>query len=296
VLRQVGNEQCLELFDPWHRRSQWKSPHFALNSLTTLVKNEMFGVLEPDGHFLLIDLQNGNNIVDAKVQREESLSEILVYPLGEQIILILHSPHRSAPPAGVSVYPMPGASYKQIMRGNVYAFDRSGNRLWEDPVLVENRHLVMSQPSRLPVLVFASRIREIENNRSRYKSWVLCIDKRTGRKVVDGKFPSSSSSPSLIAIVGDPEKHRVELQLTTGTVGLTFTDKPPDEGKEPKPPASKTSKQAEEAAKATKSDPPGDVETEEEVDAPALNQRRDAKQPPVPRKAGSAVVKGVAVD
>ena len=56
---------------------------------------------------------------------------------------------------------------------------------------------------------------------------VKCIDKRSGRVVHSGKFPSMVSSYEL---VGDPEKKTVELRLNRAVLRLQLTDEeiPPE--------------------------------------------------------------------
>ena len=121
--------------------------------------------------------------------------------------------------------PIPGSLYRAIERGRVYALDAAGGLVWPRPVEIEDQHLLLNQPARLPVLTFACQpYRQKVNGSGGYHAAVLCIDKRTGRKVYDDE--NSNEATSIFEVTGEPAKKTVTLRLQSSTVTLTFTDDP----------------------------------------------------------------------
>ena len=229
----AGNHRMLELIDPWDHSKAWPSRKFAPDALLDLVEQEhAAAVLEPDGRFVLVDLSDGRALIDARLEPEPALSGILVLPSQENYILVTQriesattrDPNRQ-------VRPVPSTQSVRIGRGWVYAFDRQGKLLWASPQTVQDQYLPLDQPSRLPILTFATVVRE-RKDRGKFKTGVsvLAIDKRNGRKVLDTTFDSSTNR---FRLVGDPQKKTVQLELQSSMVTMTFTDAPlPPEPKE----------------------------------------------------------------
>ena len=149
------------------------------------------------------------------------LADIYVTAMGDQYILVTNRQPGTRNNQEV-VQPLPGAAHRPVSSGLVYGFDRRGKMLWPAPRKVENTHLVLDQPERLPIVTFACLSYRRGNGMSSFTCPILCIDKRTGRVVFRERIPAV---PSALDISGDPEKHTVQLRLQ-GAVTLTFTDKP----------------------------------------------------------------------
>jgi outer membrane protein assembly factor BamB/tetratricopeptide (TPR) repeat protein len=219
----IGIEAALELFDPWEQRQVWAVQKLSPRAKLDLVAEEAIGVLEPDGHFLLIGLPDGRTIVDAKLQREHGVASICVFRSGDQYVLLcIDSPPR--PSRNRIVQVLPGNSSLPVGSGRVYAFDLEGKPLWPEPVQITDQHLLLNQPGRLPVLTFACSLYHTQGNSVQHQLKVLCIDKRAGRVVYDEqKLPYTTNS---FGLSGDPTRNTVELQLSRQRVTLTFTDQP----------------------------------------------------------------------
>jgi hypothetical protein len=83
---------------------------------------------------------------------------------------------------------------------------------------------VLSQPSDLPVLAFATTVFDPTNGRGRnQQSLLLFLDKRTGRVVYEGSLPNTIPG---IDLVGDPQRNQVQLKTPGVAVKLTFTGEP----------------------------------------------------------------------
>jgi outer membrane protein assembly factor BamB/tetratricopeptide (TPR) repeat protein len=223
VWRHADERRVLEMVDPWQNRPLWPPKEFAPDARLRSVEEEAVAVYEPAGRFVLIDLMDGRTVIDAELEPETSPAEILVLPSPNQYIVLLYDRGGSADPARRTFH-MHGVTSEQIRRGQVYAFDREGNRLWPSPVTVEDQWLPLSQPRRLPVLTFACTVQERRPNaRAQSKISVLCIDKRNGREIFRDQFDGATNSFDL---VGDADKNTVELRLQRTTVTMTFTNEP----------------------------------------------------------------------
>jgi len=216
-----GNQCVLTLVDPFEGRDLWRGRKFAANAVVTVVNNEVVGVMEPGGRFVLVSLPDGRTIADLKLEAEPSLNGISL-DVGDQYLLLAHSSQGEA--NAPQFQPMPGGLYMPIHRGRLYAIDRQGKLQWPAPVAIKNQFLVTNQPSGLPVVTFACQTyQQRPNGQSRYKASVLCIDKRNGRTAFQKTFDNPTG---LFEVTGDAAKKTVALTMQQNTVTLTFTDKP----------------------------------------------------------------------
>ena len=223
VWRTAGGHRVLEMVDPWESRKLWPSHKFAAEATLRHVAGEAVAVFEPAGRFVLVNLADGQTMIDTKLEPEHPLSEIVVLPSPDHYLLLLYDRN---PMANESrrTFQIHGVTSERVARGQVYAFDRQGNKLWPSPVAVENQWLPLSQPNRLPVLVFACMVQERRaNTPTQSKTSILCIDRRNGREICREEFPNPSSR---FRLVGDPEKGTVRLELQKDTITMTFTDQP----------------------------------------------------------------------
>ena len=243
IWRPDGQQHKLALFDLWQQKDVWQARNFDAGAKYALVGHEAIGVLEPNGHFVLVSLPDGRTMIESTVRPEPSLVGIYVLHLQDQYFLVAHSPQRPGTTVRPS-QPLPGTLYGPIASGRVYAFDAQGKVQWPKPVEVERQQVLLSQPSRLPVLTFASQVYQRRSNGSgSYHVSVLCIDKRTGRKVCEEKFANSTG---IFELYGDPEKKTVDVVTQRNRVTMTFTG-------EPLPPETEERKETE---KEKKKEPP----------------------------------------
>ena len=218
-----GNQRVLTLVDPLEGRDLWRGRKFAANAHACVVNNEVAGVMEPGGRFVLVSLPDGRTIADLKLEAEPSLTEVTLFASGEQYFLLTRSSRGEA--NAPQFQPMPGSLYKPIYRGQLYAIDRNGKLQWPGPAKIKNQYIMMDQPANLPILTFASLMYEQKpNGQSRYRASVQCVDKRNGRTVFKKKFENATG---IFMVSGDAAKKTVDLTMQQNTVTLTFTDKPP---------------------------------------------------------------------
>ena len=169
-------------------------------------------------------LPDGRTIADAKLDPEPSVAESCVLKSGDQYFLVTNqaaerTPQPAAPRATGARLCLQGDH-----PGRLYAFDSHGQLQWPTAVTIQNQHLLLNQPPRLPVLTLACQVCDQRpNSPGRYQVKVFCVDKRTGRTIYRKNFDNPTG---VFSLVGDPENKTVSLNLQRNKVTLTFTDKP----------------------------------------------------------------------
>jgi outer membrane protein assembly factor BamB len=214
----------LELFDPWTQQSVWPARTFHAAARVALAGEEAVGVLEPDGHFVLVELPSGRTIADLKLEPDHLLSEIFLVRSGAEYLLLTQGNTREPAFNPFPAQALGNMTSHFIPAGRLYAIDLQGKLLWPAPVKIRGRWLPVSQPAEVPVITFAhQQFEQRQPGRWIVKTCVRCIDKRSGRIVYQN---DQLKQTYLMEIVGDPEKKTVELRMLSETVTLTFTDKP----------------------------------------------------------------------
>ena len=121
------------------------------------------------------------------------------------------------PPQGMFCYP--------IRRARIYALDLQGKLAWPAPVDVDHQQFLLSQPGRLPVLLFAVFHYDNHGGQMTLRTSLVAVDRRNGRIVYD-KDLSGPMRWMGVEIHGDPAEKTVRIATNNETVNLTFTDKP----------------------------------------------------------------------
>jgi hypothetical protein len=227
-----GGARTLTLIDPLEGRDVWPGKKFPNDARCSVVNDEVVGIMQKDGRFVLIHLPDGKTIADVKLEAEPLLNDITLMASGGKYYLLTQSlPDGKSPP--VSIQPMPSCVRKPIHRGRLYAFDEQGKQFWAKPTVIENQFLLLDQPDRLPVISFACQTyKQRANGTSRQKMSLLAIDKRNGAVAYKASFPNSMG---ILDFKGDEATKTIELVMQQTSVKLTFTDKPlppPESAKE----------------------------------------------------------------
>ncbi len=220
-----NNGRVLSLFDPWRQQAVWPSRTFVSGALVSLVGSEAVGVLEPGGHFVLVALADGRTIADLKldVRRDIQATDLHVTRMGDQYIVLVNDNRvqrneieNTQQPQGVTCYP--------VRRGRIYALDLKGKPAWPAPCDVDHQQFLLSQPGRLPVLLFATLHYPV-GARQTMRTSLVAVDRRDGRIVYD-KDLSGPLRWMGVEIDGDPAGKSVRILTNSEIVKLTFTDKP----------------------------------------------------------------------
>jgi len=238
-----NDHQSLRLYDLGEEKMVWGPMRFDLNTRPSLIEKEAVGLLEPNGQFTLLRIEDGRVLVKDNLEiGQMSLQGLHLMRFGDQYYVIL-----SGIPPGfqhMPQQPIPGMYVGQVPFGRVYAYTKEGKRAWPKPLELQQQNILFNQPSGVPVLIFATQLFERRGQGGTFHVHLLAIDKQTGRKILEEKFPYTTN---IFQITGDPEKHTVDILLQRDKITLTFTDEPwpaeqPAESTsvEPKPRVKKT--------------------------------------------------------
>ncbi len=227
-----GQQRRLIMLDPLSDQQVW-SKTINRRAKTWVVENDEIGILEPTGHFTIVALRDGETRVTANVLPEPRLANIVLLRSSQQYHLLTNRVVRRSQ-AGEVVSSARGGRHHMLLTGRVYAFDRATGKLqWPIPATITRQGLVLPQPADLPALVFVNRITKtsLVGNRKQGTTSVLCLDKRTGRKIFHRKdFPFETPSYRL---AGDRSAQTLTLTLPQTAVTLRFSN----QSLAPEPPA-----------------------------------------------------------
>jgi hypothetical protein len=215
----------------------WKSQDVALGEFTTVgmkgttVDDEALAIYEPNGRFRMMSLNDGRKLIDDQLEPEASLGEIVVEATPDQFLLVARHGTTQHPQINNQQFmPMNVQGFDasvQLVSGNVYAFNRAtGKRLWSVPALVEHEYMVLDQGQELPVILFIRPPRrDAPQVGGEGKGWILCLDRRNGRALLDEEVPLQINNYHF-AITGDRQTNTVSLTASNRTYSLQFTDDP----------------------------------------------------------------------
>jgi tetratricopeptide (TPR) repeat protein len=233
-----GNRKTeILLADPW-KRQDFVLGDFAADMRGTIVDDEALAIFEPSGRFRIVSLNDGHKLIDEQLEGEAAVADITVEASPDQYTLVVRRPA-----AGARHFNMPHGYHREMnngmpdihgfdvsvqrVDGNVYAFHRASGKLaWSVPALVEDEYMVLDQGQQLPVILF---VRPPPRNAPQMggegKGWILCLDRRTGRALLDEEVPLQINN-CHIGITGDRQTNTVLLTASSHTFSLQFTDDP----------------------------------------------------------------------
>ena len=213
----------LKLIDPWKNVDIW-SRSFASRPRTWMVDDDVIGTMETSGKFVLLSLADGQALIDELLEPEPSLGAIYLMRSSDQYLLITNG---QAPPRSNNRRVLPASRNPStpLVSGHVYAFDRQTLKpMWPVPATISQRSLSLSQPRELPVLTFVQHFVPNNNQRQRKrKTSVLCLDKRTGRKLYATELTIANGPYRLL---GDKAEKTVSFVTASSAFKLKFSDEP----------------------------------------------------------------------
>jgi outer membrane protein assembly factor BamB len=258
------NRTIVRLYDPLTGADVWKQSYAARSLVAGSEDPSLVGVVEPDGKFHVVDLRVRKEVMAGQLDKEDE-AEHLPHLRNVQSVHMLFDrqnfyfacqgqapkgANNNAPAGGLVVGNngmLSGVMTQQGMRtmpvnGYFYAFERgSGEIAWN--AKVENQFLILDQFGDSPLVLFATRRQEVENQggrmQVRYPVGVLGIEKRSGRTVFEDKNVfTSPNGNSFFAVRLDARANTVELlSYQTRVAFYPALDKNGKEAKESKPAA-----------------------------------------------------------
>lgn len=210
--------------DAWTGQHAWERQYHA-NSRVWAVEDQAVGVLEQGRRFVLVDAATGQLLVDAEVEAGPNLIDLFVLRSPTHDLLLLnHAPQNQN---NKMFQPVPYQAWGiPLLNGRVYGFERKPNeqiRAASWVAHVKNQGMLLTQPTGLPVLVFATSVWEQVNGRQQPSGIATCLDKRTGRFIYEQQTAGQLQS---VECVGDPEAGCVTVRTLRASTVLTFTDAP----------------------------------------------------------------------
>jgi outer membrane protein assembly factor BamB len=220
----VPGQMVLRLYDPVTDSDVW-ARKFVVGSKGWIIENSEVAVLEPEGRFVIIDLESGEDRVKATLEEEEALSGIYVLASSQHYILVTNTPVTQTDPE-THISPAPSGYFSPLVNGRAYAFDReTGKSVWAEPVDIDRYGLPLQQSSELPTVVFLRQIRKTENGRSKgIATSMLCLDKRSGKVLYQSD--DISTQTRAFEMVGNPDDRTISFQLPGKTLQLKFPNTP----------------------------------------------------------------------
>lgn len=204
-----GDTGSVFAVDPGTGERVWNK-EFNGDARMVAVEAAEVAILEPRGHFTILDVRDGTARVDADVGLVEALESIAVVRSAERYVLVTFAP----PPGFVrrNQFNINSWARMQSAHGPVWAFDRaSGRPLWA--TRVENQSFDVNQPEDLPVMTFSSYSYEQPRpgvTMAGQFMTVKLLDVRNGQTILESKFPSSQVA------------HRFNVDLAEKTIAIDF--------------------------------------------------------------------------
>ncbi len=229
IWRKSGDEKFrLILSDPWKQQETMLGEYVA-GSKGTVVGNDAVAMFEPGGRFQMLSLIDGHKLLDESLEAEPMLQTIAVQETADQEVLIVTRPTRQRATEGrANAAPvLMGDPNSPLVSGHVYAFSRAtGKPVWSTSAVVEQYYALLGHGQDLPVLLFLRPMqrRSIQGS-GEMKSAVLCLDRRTGRALLDEDLNQPLNNFNF-ELNGDRQAKTVSLLLPSQTLTLRFTDDP----------------------------------------------------------------------
>lgn len=221
----------LAVFDPATGRRE-PLGDFPADARATMVGGEELAVLDGRGRMTLLRIADGKTIFSRMLdQMPDGLEGLHVLPWNDRLIVVAARQETAEERQEVdrlgAIMGMPHAwgieDATPVVTGSVWSLDRaSGESLWSMPVSVLRHGLLLGQPARLPVLVFARQVHSTRGD-DRPKLGLLCLDKRTGHELyANDRLPLDANTLSTCEVSGDPAGHRILFDIGPDRISLTF--------------------------------------------------------------------------
>ncbi len=215
----------VRLYDPWSEQDLWQRVYRAESRGYVTPDNEL-AIVEPDGHFTLLDLRSGEPRIDVHLALgNRPLVSVYLLSSNDQDLLVCGS--RPEAERGLTIASFPDAQTAPLIDAAVYAFDRgTGQAQWQVPAVIQGYSLPINQPADVPLLVFLRQVFRAQGARQgRPKLSLLCLDKRDGRLLQEVDDLNYSFGSFLV--VGDDRERTVSVRLlNVHNYEFKFTDEP----------------------------------------------------------------------
>ena len=224
--RRVDRRWELSSFDCLSRDLLWKHA-FEKNSKVDITQNRFVAVAEPTGRCAIIDIHNGQLVVDQPIEANVSSNEVHLFAGTDSFVLAVQQPAEIDRKRPVAPFNGNGIDFtRTAFAGQVYVFDRqTGLAIWDRPAEVEGLPLMLTQAVDLPVIAFAGNILRRDKQGAKQQMGIALLEKSSGRMLFqDETLPQSPHH--FFLHVPDPEANEVVVEMNSRKIKLAFTDRP----------------------------------------------------------------------
>ncbi len=211
----------LYLFDPWNGETVWQE-EMAAGTQVALIRHGRVAALSPEGRFHVFRADSGELFTSAELDVGPKLDHLHVATYGETFLVFANRAPEATAPRIVAHQPSRAVS----VHGSLHGVSPEGTVLWN--VEIANQQLDPDLAPDLPVLLF-STLRRHQTPRpdgrmsTKVQHSVLCIDKRSGRTLLDETFDASHGAEMLIQGV-DPKAGVIEIQTRHTSIRIAGTN------------------------------------------------------------------------
>ncbi len=236
--RRADRRWELSAVDSWQGKTLWKH-EFEKNSQADTAQNRFVTVAEPTGRCVIVDISNGELVVDQPIKANVSLKEIHLLVGTKNFLIAAQQPSKIDNMRRVSsINGTNGTDFtRSAFAGQIYLFDRdTGLAVWDRPAEVEGLPLMLTQAVNLPAVVFAGNIRRQSTQGTKNHTGIMLLEKSSGRILYhEESLPPSPRHffPKVPEDNAAGNSNKMVIEMNTQQINLTFTDRP----RAPEPPA-----------------------------------------------------------
>lgn len=244
-LENLGHNAVCKLIDPLVEDKEeqvlWKADDLDSSATQEVVSGKWLVTVSKKHEVRVFEIATGKELINHKLEVRKSEDNNPFGPGGYRknvfwetsdgfMMLLVTNPMISHS-EDLRIYQLSGVQCQTVGMGCLMAFDHNGKPMWDKPTPIERTHFILNQPADMPVTLFGARaysMIEDEQGRRRssgHETWLLGVDRRTGRVVLDHILEGTSSNG--FAFSAEPDNNTMRIASSQATLDLTFTDEEP---------------------------------------------------------------------
>lgn len=207
----------VRLIDPWSNETVWRR-EMAPGTQVCMVRPNGIAALDPEGWFAVLRTDSGEPMMETKLDVQPQLEQIHVETFGADYLIVANRPPDPAVRRVIIHTPIPAVN----VHGSLHCVSAEGALRWTAEVL--DQQLELDLPPELPVLLLSKRrqhrIPRPEGGfTSRNEYALLCLDKRTGRTILDETVQTHGQEMEIRAV--DPRGGLIEVMTRPMSIRIT---------------------------------------------------------------------------
>ena len=180
--RRVDRRWELSAVDALNGDVSWKY-EFAKNTKVDVAQNRFVVAIEPTGHCTILDISNGEQIVNQAIDASISLENVYLLAGSKHFVVAIQQPHEIDRKRVVTTFNRTDFPQVTAFSGQIYLFNRqTGSVVWSRPAEVQGLPFMLHQPVDLPTIAFAGNIQRRDRSGSRREMGIMLLEKASGRE------------------------------------------------------------------------------------------------------------------